>query len=256
MAQVVLEAERLTKRFGGVAAVNAVDLAITAGELHAIIGPNGAGKTTLLNLLSGELAPDGGAIRLAGADVTRVAMHGRSARGLARTFQITSVFDELTVLENLLLASQNRLGHCFRFWRPAVDDGRVQAIAMAALEEVGLADSAALPAAILSHGERRFLELAMAIATDPQILLLDEPMAGIGAMETGFAIERLARCKRRFTIVLIEHDMDAVFALADRITVLAAGQVVATDRPDAIQANAAAQAVYLGVDGDIAGDIA
>ncbi|GAA4332562.1 ABC transporter ATP-binding protein [Pigmentiphaga soli] len=242
----VLEARGVCKSFGGLSAVDGVDMTVGEGELHAIIGPNGAGKTTFLSLLSGELRADRGQIRLLGEDVAGLAMHERARRGLARTFQVTSVFEDLSVLDNMLLAAQARERHAYRFWTPAAADLALRDEALAGLRDVGLAERAAAAAAILSHGERRALELAMAVAARPAILLLDEPMAGIGTKEAGQVVERLRGFKGRLTIVLIEHDMNAVFALADRITVLAQGRAIACGAPAAISADPAVQSVYLG----------
>ncbi len=216
------------------------------GEIHAIIGPNGAGKTTLVSALAGELRPDAGAIRFAGRDISRLGPARRAALGMARSFQITSVFREFTALDNVALAVQARAGHSFRFWRRASRDPHLREPARAALGEVGLAGRADTPAAALSHGERRALELAMVLASEPRLLLLDEPTAGMGAAESAAMISLLARLKGRFAIVLVEHDMDAVFALADRITVLVYGRVIASGPALAIRADPEVQRAYLG----------
>jgi branched-chain amino acid transport system ATP-binding protein len=242
----ILEAVGLSKRFGGVSAVADVDLSVREGELHAVIGPNGAGKTTLLSLLSGELRADRGALRLLGTEVAALTLHERARLGIARTFQVSSVFEELSVLENMLLAAQSRQGSAYGLWAPAADDVALRDAALSGLREVGLVERLAVAAAVLSHGERRALEIAMALATQPKLLLLDEPMAGIGIHEAAEVVGRLQGLKGSVSIVLIEHDMNAVFALADRITVLAEGRVVASGTPAAIRANAAVQAVYLG----------
>src|SRR4051794_20548478 len=210
----------LSKRFGGLLALADVVLTVMPGEVHAIIGPNGAGKTTLISMLAGELRPDAGAIHFAGRDISLLAPARRAMLGIARSFQITSVFREFTALDNVALAVQAHAGHSFRFWRQAAGDRRLREPARAALAEIGLAGRAEIPAAALSHGERRALELAMVLASRPRLLLLDEPTAGMGAAEAADMVALLARLKGRFASVLVEHDMDAVFALADRITVL------------------------------------
>jgi branched-chain amino acid transport system ATP-binding protein len=248
MAEALLEIEGLTKAFGAVAACDAVTLALHGGEVHALIGPNGAGKTTLLGQLAGEIRPDAGRIRFAGKDVTGLPGHARAARGLARSFQITSLFPRFSVLDNVALAVQAQAGHSFRFWRPAAHETALVEPARAALARVGLAKRAAVPAASLAHGEQRQLEIAMALASGPRLLLLDEPTAGMGREDSGRMIDLLAALKAegRMTILLIEHDMDAVFALADRITVLVYGRIIATGAPDEIRANAEVRRAYLG----------
>ena len=250
MAEPLLETRGLRKRFGGLVATDDVDLAVAAGEIHAVIGPNGAGKTTLIAQLAGELPPDAGAIRFAGADVTRLDAPTRARAGLARSFQITTVCLGFTALENVLLAVQAHAGHSFRFWRAARRDQALIEPARAALDEVGLAPRAEIAAASLAHGERRQLEIAMALATAPRMLLLDEPMAGMGQEESGRMTALLARLKGRETMLLVEHDMDVVFALADRVTVLVYGRAIATGTPAEIRANAEVRAAYLGEDDD------
>ncbi len=244
----ILSIEGLEKRFGGVTATDSLSLDILPGEIHAIIGPNGAGKTTLIGQLSGEIAPDSGSIRFKGADITALPVEKRALMGLARSFQITSVLQGFTALENVLLAVQAQDGHSFRFWRPALSETTLRDAARAALEQVGLADRAAVPAAALAHGEQRQLELAMALAGQPALLLLDEPMAGMGPEASARMTDLLAGLKGSVTILLVEHDMDAVFRLADRITVLVYGSAIATGSPDAIRADAAVRAAYLGSD--------
>jgi branched-chain amino acid transport system ATP-binding protein len=246
VAEAILATERLSKRFGGVVATDEVSLAVRPGEIHAVIGPNGAGKTTLVAQLAGEIAPDAGTIRFLGADVTRLPVHARSALGLARSFQITSIFREFTALDNVALAVQAHAGHSFRFWRDARREAALQDPARAVLAEVGLAGRADVVAANLAHGEQRQLEIAMALATGPRCLLLDEPTAGMGLEESRAMVARLGALKRRQTLVLVEHDMDAVFALADRITVLVYGRVIATGEPDEIAASPAVRDAYLG----------
>jgi branched-chain amino acid transport system ATP-binding protein len=246
MPEVLLEIDGLTKRFGGVLASDAISLALAAGELHAIIGPNGAGKTTLIGQLTGEIAPDAGHIRFDAGDITALPVYRRSQLGLARSFQITSLFAEFTALDNVALAVQAHSGHSFRFWRDARREAALRDPAHAALERVGLAERADMLVADLSHGERRQLEIAMALATAPRMLLLDEPMAGMGPEESASLVETLRRLKGGITILLIEHDMDAVFALADRISVLVYGRIIASGAPAAIRADAAVRQAYLG----------
>jgi len=248
VAEALLTVEGLAKRFGGVAASDDISLEVHERELHAVIGPNGAGKSTLLTQLAGEIRPDAGRIRFAGRDITTVPAWRRSALGLARSFQITSVFLDFTALDNVALAVQAHAGHSFRFWR---DAGREQALhdpARAALARVGLADRAGVPAARLSHGEQRQLEIAMALATRPRLLLLDEPMAGMGPRESARMVALLRELKAELTILLVKHDMETVFALADRITVLVYGRVVACGMPAEVRANEEVRRAYLGED--------
>ncbi|SMH57107.1 ABC transporter ATP-binding protein [Azospirillum agricola] len=242
----LLEARALVKRFGGLNATDRLSLSVAKGELHALIGPNGAGKTTLIGQLSGELKPDEGRILFDGRDVTALPVHKRAQRGLARSFQITSVFPSFTALDNVALAVQAHAGHSFRFWRDAARDRRLSDPARAVLERVGLGPRGNTPASALAHGEKRQLELAMALATGPKLLLLDEPMAGMGPEESARMVRLLAELKGGVTILLVEHDMDAVFALADRITVLVRGAALATGAPAAIRADAAVREAYLG----------
>jgi branched-chain amino acid transport system ATP-binding protein len=242
----MLKIEGLTKRFGGVVASDNVGLDVARGELHAIIGPNGAGKTTLIGQLAGEIVPDAGRIHFHGRDITGLPVHERSLLGLARSFQITSLFPHFTALENVALAVQAHAGHSFRFWRGARTERQLREPARAALDRVGLGHRADAGVARMSHGEHRQLELAMALATGPRMLLLDEPMAGLGADESSRMVETLRALKRDLTILLIEHDMEAVFALADRITVLVYGRPIASGEPAAIRANAEVRQAYLG----------
>jgi branched-chain amino acid transport system ATP-binding protein len=246
MAEPLLAAESLSKRFGGIIASDGVTLAVPEGELHAVIGPNGAGKTTLLAQLSGELAPQEGRIRFAGQDITALPAWRRSLLGLARSFQITSLFLDFTALDNVALAVQAHAGHSFHFWRNARHEPELREPARAALERVGLGARADVLAANMSHGEHRQLEIAMALATKPRMLLLDEPMAGMGAEESARMVKLLRELKQEVTILLIEHDMDAVFALADRISVLVYGSVIASGEPGAIRANPDVRRAYLG----------
>ena len=244
----MLEVKSLTKTFGALRATDAVDLEVQEGETLAVIGPNGAGKTTLISQLAGNLRPDAGRIRFAGEDITSLSAPQRSRKGLARSFQITSVYPEFTALQNVALAVQAHSGHSFRFWRPAREDSSLNRPARQFLEEVGLGARSDVLAANLAHGEQRQLEVAMALATRPRLLLLDEPMAGMGVEESQRMIAFLATLKRRHTIVLVEHDMDAVFRLADRIAVLVYGRVIATDSPEKIKMNDEVRRAYLGED--------
>jgi branched-chain amino acid transport system ATP-binding protein len=246
VADVLLQVQGLTKRFGGVIASEHVTLDVRAGELHAIIGPNGAGKTTLIGQLSGEIVPDSGRIIFDGEDITRLPTYRRSALGLARSFQITSLFPDFSALDNVALAVQAHAGHSFHFWNDARQERALREPARAALARVGLADRADVIAANLSHGEHRLLEFAMALAAKPRMLLLDEPMAGLGPEESARMVEMLRDLKQELPILLVEHDMEAVFALADRITVLVYGRVIACDVPEKIRANEEVRQAYLG----------
>jgi branched-chain amino acid transport system ATP-binding protein len=246
MAEPVLHLEALRKRFGGLVVTDAVTLDVMPGELHAIIGPNGAGKTTLINQISGLLTPDAGRIWFAGRDITRLPVHVRAGLGLARSFQVTSILSGFSVLENVALAVQSRCGSSFRFTGRVAAEATLNEPARAVLAQVGLTDLAATPAQRLSHGERRALEFAMALAMEPKLLLLDEPMAGTGQEEAGRLLQVLRRLKGRFPIMLIEHDMATVFALADRISVLIYGRVLASGPPEQIRADPAVVAAYLG----------
>ena len=245
MIQPLLRITNLQKSFGGVCATDNVSLDILKGEVHAIIGPNGAGKTTLISQLSGLLASDSGRIEFKGQDITRQPAYRRAHSGIARSFQITSIFMDMSVLDNVALAVQAHQGHSFRFWKPAREDERLRQPAMRHLEGLGLADRAQWTASSLSHGERRQLEIAMALAGEPELMLLDEPMAGMGMEETSRMVQILKGLEGR-TMLLIEHDMDAVFALADRISVLVYGRVIATGRPDEIRADENVRQAYLG----------
>jgi len=241
-----LRTEGLVKRYGALLVTDNVSLDVEAGELHAVIGPNGAGKTTLINQLSGELAADEGTIRFEGADVTALPVHQRARRGLLRSYQITSIFEDFSVLENAALAALGSHGHAMRFWQPMLSDESARQAAHEALEAAGLLARADVPAGELGYGERRQLELAMALAAKPKFLLLDEPMAGMSVQESAAVIELLRGLKGRYTILLVEHDMDAVFALADRISVLVYGRVMFTGTPDEIRNHPEVRAVYLG----------
>ncbi|MEL7544481.1 MAG: ABC transporter ATP-binding protein [Pseudomonadota bacterium] len=245
MSEALLSVRGLTKRFGGVTATDDVSLDVMPGEVHAIIGPNGAGKTTLISQLSGLLKPDAGQILFRGRDITREAAHRRAHVGIARSFQITSVFMGLSVLDNAAIAVQAHTGHSFKFWTSARRDPELREPAMQNLAYLGLETRADDLASSLSHGEKRQLELAMALAGDPALMLLDEPMAGMGAEETTRMIAILKGLEGK-AMLLVEHDMDAVFALADRITVLVYGRVIATGDPEDIRNNPDVRAAYLG----------
>ncbi|NKB19490.1 MAG: ATP-binding cassette domain-containing protein [Alphaproteobacteria bacterium] len=249
MADALLKVEDLRKSFGGVLATDNLSLSVETGKIHAVIGPNGAGKTTLIAQLAGALDSDSGRIVFDNEDISKLAPPARSRRGIARTFQITSIFHVFTALENVALAVQAHDGHSFRFWRAARDEARLNEPAQAALETVGLADRANITVRNLSHGEHRQLEIAMALATKPKLLLLDEPMAGMGAEESQKMVSILNRLKGDHTVLLIEHDMDAVFALADQITVLVYGKSIVSGTPDAIRANEEVRTAYLGEEG-------
>jgi len=246
VADNLLTVDGLTKRFGGVLASDGIMLDVARGELHAIIGPNGAGKTTLIGQLTGELTPDTGRVHFDGQDITALPVYTRSALGLARSFQITSLFLDFTALDNVALAVQAHAGHSFHFWRNARSEPELREPARAALTRAGLAHRADEIVANMSHGEHRQIELAMALATRPRMLLLDEPMAGLGPEESARMVKTLRELKQELTILLIEHDMEAVFALADRISVLVYGRVIASGTPDAIRANAEVRQAYLG----------
>jgi branched-chain amino acid transport system ATP-binding protein len=246
VAEALLQIESLVKRFGGLVATDSLSLDVQPGEVHALIGPNGAGKTTLIAQLSGFLKPDSGRVLFDRQDITGLPAAARVRLGLARSFQITSVLRDFSALDNVALAEQARQGHSFRFWRPARSDAALRNPGMLALQEVGLADRADTPAASLSHGEQRQLEVAMALASDPRLLLLDEPMAGMGPEESARMVALLRRLRGQRTMLLIEHDMDAVFALADRITVLVYGRAIATGTPAEIRANPEVRTAYLG----------
>jgi branched-chain amino acid transport system ATP-binding protein len=246
MAEPLLTLDEVNKSFGALRVTDKVSLDIPRGELHALIGPNGAGKTSLIHQLSGSLASDSGRIIFDGEEVTFLPMHARARRGLVRSFQITSILPRFTVLENVALAVQSRRGSSLRFFGDAAREARLNEEAMEALALVGLAERAPKLAGALSHGEKRGLELAIALALKPKLLLLDEPMAGAGASESDALVAILRDLKARCTILLVEHDMQAVFALADRISVLVNGSVIATGKPDAVRADAQVRAAYLG----------
>ncbi|OWT56241.1 ABC transporter ATP-binding protein [Candidimonas nitroreducens] len=241
-----LQTRGLVKRFGGFTATADVSLDIAGGARHALIGPNGAGKTTLVNLLTGFLAPTSGSVLLEGRDVTRMAQHVRVRRGLARTFQINQLFPGMTVLESVAMAVCERRGLGARWWRPLAAHADALGEAAGLLRQLGLMDEAHEPTAKLAYGRQRLLEIALALATRPRVLLLDEPAAGVPAGESRELFETIARLPREVTIVLIEHDMDLVFRFAERITVLVNGAVLAEDTPQSIARDARVREVYLG----------
>ncbi len=252
MTEPLLATEGLAKSYGAVVACDRVSLTLNPGEVHAVIGPNGAGKTTLLGQLAGELSPDAGRIRFAGADITHLPAHARAARGLGRSFQVTSLFPKFSALDNVALAVQAHDGHSYRFWRPVARETTLAGRARAALARVGLGERAAIRASALAHGEQRQLEIAMALAGEPRALLLDEPTAGMGREDSARMIDLLASIKTegRTAILLIEHDMDAVFQLADRITVLVYGRVIASGSPAEIRSDPEVRRAYLGEEAD------
>jgi branched-chain amino acid transport system ATP-binding protein len=242
----VLELRDVSKRFGGVVATDSVSLDVQEGEVHALIGPNGAGKTTLIGQISGSLATDTGQIFLGKSEITRWRQHERVKAGLARSYQITSIFKRFTVLDNIALAVQARSGSSFSFWRPVAKESALFDEARAIAAQIGLEQRVNALAATLAHGEQRALEAGLALATRPKLVLLDEPMAGMGPQESQHMIELIGRIRAHVTVLLVEHDMDAVFRLADRITVLVNGRVIATGRPDAIRADPGVRRAYLG----------
>lgn len=248
MGDVLLDVRGLRKSFGAVAATQGVDLVVRAGEIHALIGPNGAGKSTLIAQICGEIRPDAGEIRLADRDVTAMPAYERARRGLGRSFQITELCQEYTALENVMLSLTVGPRTIFSIWSDPRHDGELVEHAQAWLKEVGLADRAQVPVADLAHGERRQLELAVALARGPRLLLLDEPMAGMGPDESGRMVELLLSLKGEITMLLVEHDMDAVFRLADRVSTLVFGKVIATGSPEDIRGNPEVRRAYLGDD--------
>jgi branched-chain amino acid transport system ATP-binding protein len=246
VAEPLLRVEKLVRRFGGIVATDNVSLDVASGELHAIIGPNGAGKTTLISQLTGHLSPHAGTVTLGGLDITYLPAHRRCALGLARSFQITSLLPDFTAADNVALAAQAHAGSSFRFFADARKEKGLRDAAHAALDRVGLAHRADVVVSRLSHGERRELELAVALASRPKILLLDEPMAGLGVTESQRMVKLLQELRKEVSIVLVEHDMEAVFALADRISVLVYGRVIASGDPAAIRQNEEVRRAYLG----------
>lgn len=246
MSTDLLIIENMVKRYGGLLATDTVSLTVRQGELHAIIGPNGAGKTTLIKQLTGEIHSDTGTVTFAGQQIHRMSEPARSHLGLARSFQITSLFQDFSVLENITLAVQAHQGHSFRFWRPANETSSLVEPALQTLQHMGLEGKKDTIVSALSHGEQRQLEIAVALATNPKMLLLDEPMAGMSVEDSANLVTILKSLKEQYSILLIEHDMDAVFSLADRITVLVYGKAIATGTPEEIRQNAEVRQAYLG----------
>jgi branched-chain amino acid transport system ATP-binding protein len=242
----MLRLEGLSKRFGGLVATDGVSLEVAAGEVHALIGPNGAGKTTLIAQIAGGLQPDSGEIYFLDKPITAQSQHARVLGGLARSFQITSIFRRLTVLDNLALAVQARSGSSFSFWKPVAAERALFEEARFIANEISLGEKQDALASTLAHGEQRALEVGLTLATAPKLVLLDEPMAGLGAEESQRMLELIERLGERVTVLLVEHDMDAVFRLADRISVLVNGRIVATDTPEKIRANEEVRQAYLG----------
>ncbi|MBS1140066.1 MAG: amino acid/amide transporter ATP-binding protein 1, family [Proteobacteria bacterium] len=248
MTETLLDVRNLSRRFAAVDALQGVNFSVEAGEVHALIGPNGAGKTTFIHHVSGALQPDSGSVHFAGRDVTKLSMHQRVAVGMARSYQITNVFLGLSALDNVALAVQGRKdsGSSLRFWKPASSETAMFEEARSYLEQLGLDQRIDTIAGNLAHGEQRALELAMALATKPQMLLLDEPMAGTGPEESAQMVELIEKLARHVTILLVEHDMAAVFRLADRISVLVNGRLICTGTPEAVRANPEVRRAYLG----------
>jgi branched-chain amino acid transport system ATP-binding protein len=244
--EVLLRCHGLTRRWGGLVAVSQVSLDFARGEVHAVIGTNGAGKSTLINMLSGEIAPSGGQVELLGQDVTRWPQPRRARAGLGRSYQRNTIYPSFTVFENCRLAAQAATQKPWRWWQDAQRCEASSAAARAAAHRAGLDALLEREAGLLSHGGKRQLEIAMCLATGPQVLLLDEPLAGMGAEETDRMLALLAELRAGHAILLVEHDMDAVFRVADRITVMVNGAVIASDRPEAVRANPEVQAAYLG----------
>ncbi len=246
MSEVLLYTDKLCKSYAGLRANHNLDLQLIKGEIHALIGPNGAGKSTAVAQISGELAADSGHIYFAGRDITHVPVYERARAGVSRSFQVTSVFDEMTVLDNLALAVQAHQGHSYNFWAPVNRNAHLNQQAAHLAMQFGLDQQHAYLAGALAHGEKRQLEVAMTLAGNPSLLLLDEPMAGIGSGGSKKLTELLDELRGHYTVLLVEHDMDAVFALADRISVLVYGEIIATGSVDDIRRNEAVQRAYLG----------
>ena len=248
MAEDLLTTRKLNKRFGGVNATDNVDLGIASGELHALIGPNGAGKTTLISLITGILKCDSGEIEFDGQQITNISAPARSLMGLARSFQVTSILKDFTCQENVALAIQAHNGHSFRFWKRVSSESDIQDEAVEVLHAVGLQNHLSTIAGNLAYGEQRHLEIAIALATKPKLLVLDEPLAGMGRSDSSRILEFLMSLKSQYTILLIEHDMDAVFALADRISVMVYGRLIKSDTPDNVRSDEFVRKAYLGHD--------
>jgi branched-chain amino acid transport system ATP-binding protein len=246
MIKPLLDIRRLTKKFGGLVANNNIDFAVSNSEVHALIGPNGAGKTTLIGQIAGQIEPTAGAIWFDGCDITNLMPYERAAVGLSRSFQITSIFPNFSAFENVALAAQAHCGHSFRFWAQARDAEDINWLTSKALVQVGLEDKAKAKAGDMSHGDHRLLEIAMALAGQPKLILMDEPTAGMGSTESQQLVELLRSIRRHCAILLVEHDMDVVFSLADRITVIDNGQAIASGVPDEIRSNERVRRAYLG----------
>ncbi|MGQ9370431.1 ABC transporter ATP-binding protein [Azospirillum sp. ST 5-10] len=245
-ATTVLEARGLTKAYGGVIAVNKVDFTLAAGEAHAVIGPNGAGKSSLINLLTGHIAPSAGAITFHGRAIAGLPPHKVARLGIGRSFQKTNIYTRLTCFENCWLAAQARLAHSMRFFRPAASRRDVRGHVEEALETAGLAHRAGTPAAAMSYGEQRQLEIAMVLATGPKMLALDEPMAGMGREESERVVRLLLDLRTRYPLLLVEHDMDAVFSIAHTLTVMVNGRVIASGPTQEVRNSREVQEAYLG----------
>ena len=246
MTTPLLDVRALRKRFGGVVATDGVDLQVHGGEIHALIGPNGAGKTSLVAQLAGQLASDSGSVHFDGHDITRLVAHQRARRGLVRSFQITRLLKSLPALGNLAFAVQATQGRVFAAWRPVRDDHALFERARELLARLGLADKADARIDQLSHGEQRALEVGMTLASRPRLVLLDEPLAGMGAQESAGMTQLIRSLRQDCAVLLIEHDVDAVFRLADRVSVLVSGRIIASGTPDAVRQDAGAIAAYLG----------
>jgi branched-chain amino acid transport system ATP-binding protein len=246
MSDILLKGDAITRRWGGLVAVDRVSIALARGQVHAVIGTNGAGKSTLINILSGEIPPSSGRVELLGQDVTAWPQPKRARAGLGRSYQRTTIYPQFTVLENCRLSAQSRVQQPWAWWRDAQRDEHSGAAARDAAARAGLAGVLDRPAGLLSHGQKRQLEIAMCLATAPQVLLLDEPLAGMGAEETDRMLALLAELRTGHAILLVEHDMDAVFRVADRITVMVNCAVIASGGPDAVRNDPEVQAAYLG----------
>ena len=246
MSESLLEIRGLCKQFGGLRVTDDLHLQIRPDEIHALIGPNGAGKTTLVHQVAGTLKPDAGTITLDSRDVTALTVSARVQRGIARSYQVTNIFRSLTVIDNVALAVQARRGHSFSFWRPVQYDTALRHEAASVLDRLALTDLAQRPASSLSYGDQRLLEVGIALATSPRLLLLDEPMAGMGPQESSRMVEMIDGLRGQSAVMLVEHDMDAVFRLADRISVLVYGRIIATGTPQQIRSNPEVVRAYLG----------
>jgi branched-chain amino acid transport system ATP-binding protein len=249
MAETILKTENLTKRFGGLVAVDKVNLELVKGEVHAILGPNGAGKSTLVNLLSGDMTSTEGTITFEGKDLTGLPPYVISHYGLGRSFQKTNIFPKLSCLENVWLAAQSRQKTSMRFFRPARRMKEVEQLTLSSLEKCGLLAQKDVIASSMSYGEQRQLEIGMMLATQPRLLLMDEPMAGMGKEESEMLVQLIKDLAKDYTLLLIEHDMDAVFAVANRLTVMVNGRVLETGTPDQIRSSQQVQEAYLGSEG-------